>query len=255
MHAQHVRERVAHRRELAVFLVQGHPTPAFGMAVGKGERATFAMADGGQVLPFVGHGEHGEIAVVDAVDTFIHEDEGVDRRGAADLAELCVIGILRVQHGGQVAAHPALDGIVAHEFAAGAGALVDAGVGVVGIQEAVLEGEEVGRAGRGGDVADAFVDPGRRAVIHGIAHQRVVVVAGIHRPAKGELLQIVEATGGVSLLLGRRQRRQEHGGQNGDDGDDHQQLDQREPIPPGKGGGTRGAPDGIQNGHEPNESL
>ena len=57
---------------------------------------------------------------------------------------------------------------------------------------------------------------------------RIPVVERVQMPARGELLDIIQASDRLRAGLGFVQRRQQHGRQNGDDGDDHQQLDQGE---------------------------
>src|ERR1035441_3200386 len=58
--------------------------------------------------------------------------------------------------------------------------------------------------------------------------QLALVVATIHDPRGGQLLEVVQAHAFLRFSLGGRERRQEQRGQNANDGDHHQQFDQRE---------------------------
>jgi hypothetical protein len=90
--------------------------------------------------------------------------------------------------------------------------------------------------------ADVLI-PGVRWWIAGSAEARdrqlVLGVRQVHVQAVAHALQVVGALGGHGLVLGLAQGRQQHGRQDRDDGDDHQQLDQREGQPGGRGSEVR----------------
>jgi hypothetical protein len=76
----------------------------------------------------------------------------------------------------------------------------------------------------------------RHLVFTGLARAAMdnfaVILVGIHDPRHGQLLEIAEAGGALSLLAGPVQGGEENGHQDGDNGDDNQQLDQSESFVP-----------------------
>ena len=95
------------------------------------------------------------------------------------------------------------------------------GVGVVPDRRRRTAGADAFSGCGGGHVAIGF------QMIHPLGglvfdkSNRVAVVLLVHANAEDDLLQVVDATDGASLLAGLREGRQQHGGQNRDDGDDH----------------------------------
>ncbi len=105
----------------------------------------------------------------------------------------------------------------------------DATIGGVGIRPASRRGtawaNAFGRRG-GGHVAIGLHEIHPLGGLVFAKSNCIAIVLLIHAHAEDNLLQIVDAADGASLLTRFRKGRQQHGGQNGDDGDDHQEFDQ-----------------------------
>ena len=72
------------------------------------------------------------------------------------------------------------------------------------------------------------LQPPAPRVAGGASGDHVFILIGEHQHGQADLLEVVEADGGLPLLLGLGQRGQQHRGEDGDDRDHHEQLDQRE---------------------------